>query len=113
VTLSSNSSDSGNKIFVIENEIPIYAVHHEVIRDFSESSAIAIGRNIEIVGSNCFSHCISLSSITFESNSHLKRIESAAFSFPSLHSILILNNVEILGLNCFSYCQSLSSIRFE
>jgi hypothetical protein len=45
--------------------------------------------NIEILGSNCFSYCSPLSSITFESNSHLTRIESEAFSTSSLRSVLI------------------------
>jgi hypothetical protein len=38
-----------------------------------------IPRNVEIVGLRCFSSCKSLSSITFESNSHLTRIDSRAF----------------------------------
>jgi hypothetical protein len=68
---------------------------------------------VEILGSKCFSYCESLSSITFESNSHLTRIESGAFSWSSLESILIPRNVEILGSQCFSNCHSLSSIKFE
>jgi hypothetical protein len=80
VTLSSISIESGNEILVVEKDILIDVVHHKLIRKFLTSSAIEIGRNIEIVGSNCFSHCISLSSITFESNSRLIRIELEAFS---------------------------------
>jgi uncharacterized protein YuzB (UPF0349 family) len=78
-----------------------------------ELSKIELPRNIEILGSKCFSHCNSLSSITFESKSHLTRIESEAFSYSSLQSILIPRNVEILGSGCFSNCESLSSITFE
>jgi hypothetical protein len=70
-------------------------------------------RDVEILGSKCFSHCKSLSSITFESNSHLRRIESEAFSFSSLQSILIPSHVAIIGSGCFSFCESLSSVRFE
>jgi hypothetical protein len=55
-----------------------------------------IPRNVEIVGSYCFSSCKSLSSITFESNSHLTRIESEAFSSSSLQSILILSTILFL-----------------
>jgi hypothetical protein len=77
---------------------------------FSKSSlqSILIPRNIEILGSKCFSSCKSLSSITFESNSRLTRIESEAFSKSSLQSILIPRNVEILGRKCFSSCKPLS-----
>jgi hypothetical protein len=113
VTLSLISIESGNNTFVLENDFLIDVLHHKLIQNFSKSSGIEIGRNIEIVGSNCFSSCKSLSSITFESNSHLRRIESEVFSFSKLQSILIPRNVEILGSKCFSYCKSLSSITFE
>jgi hypothetical protein len=72
-----------------------------------------IPRNVEILGSPCFSDCKSLSSITFESSSHLTRIESEAFWNSSLRSILIPRNVEILGSDCFYNCKSPSSIAFE
>jgi hypothetical protein len=47
---------------------------------FSSSSlqSIKIALNVEILGSLYFSKCKSLSSISFESNSRLKRIEAAA-----------------------------------
>jgi hypothetical protein len=82
---------------------------------FSSSSlqSISIPRNVEILGSGCFSYCESLSSITFESNSRLTQIESKAFSSSSLQSILIPTNVEILGSKCFYDCKSLSTITFE
>jgi hypothetical protein len=67
--------------------------------------SIVIPRNVEILGSNCFSSCKSLSSITFESNSHLTRIESETFFFSLLQSILIPRNVEILRSSCFSSCK--------
>jgi hypothetical protein len=89
VPLSSISIESGNEIFVIENDLLIDVLHHKLIRNFSRSSTIEIGRNVEILGSHCFSSCFSLSSITFESNSHLTRIESSAFHESQLPYILI------------------------
>jgi hypothetical protein len=71
---------SGNEISVIENDFLIDILDHKLIRDFSESLEIEIGRNLEIVGSKCFYQCESLSAITFASNSRLARIESRAFS---------------------------------
>jgi hypothetical protein len=76
-----------------------------------------IPSSVEILGSSCF-FCrsfssISLSSISFESHLRLIRIESDAFSFSSLQSIVIPSSVEILGPSCFAYCKSLSSISFE
>jgi predicted metal-binding protein len=113
VTLSSISIESGNEMFVIEKDFLIDILHHKLIRNLSKSSEVEIARTIEIVGSNCFSCCKSLSSITFESDSLLTRIESEAFSYSSLRSILIPRNVEILGSECFYNCISLSSIIFE
>jgi hypothetical protein len=68
---------------------------------------------VEILGSSCFWNCKSFSSISFESNSRLIRIESYAFSYSSLQSILIPCSVEILGSQCFSNCDSLSSIQSQ
>jgi hypothetical protein len=69
-----------------------------------------IPKNVEILGSGCFSSCESLLSIRFESYSRLTRIESEAFYESSLRSVLIPSNVEILGLKSFSLCNSLWSI---
>jgi hypothetical protein len=43
----------------------------------------------------------------------LTRIESNAFSYSSLQSIIIPSTVQILGSECFSDCESLSSISFD
>jgi hypothetical protein len=51
-----------------------------LIHNCSGLSHIIIPRDIEILGSLCFCECTLLSSISFESNSRLKRIESQAFS---------------------------------
>jgi hypothetical protein len=112
-SISSISIESGNELFVIENQFLIDIVHHRLIRNFSGSSNIEIGSDIEILGLFCFSHCNSLSSISFKSNSLLTQIESLAFYKSSLQSILIPRNVEILGSSCFSLSKSLSSISFE
>jgi hypothetical protein len=69
--------------------------------------------SIAILRLNSFKDHQHLLWISFESNSQLTRIESEAFSFSSLQSIVIPSTVQILGLRCFSSCQSLSSISFE
>jgi hypothetical protein len=112
VTLSSISIESGNVIFVIEKAFLIDVLNHKLIRNFSTSSSIEIGSNIEILGPKCFSFCQSLSSITFESNSRLTRIESGAFSRSSLQSILIPRNVQFIDGSAFMYV-TLSSISIE
>jgi hypothetical protein len=85
--LTSISIEAGNDIFHMEHEFLIDIVHHKLIRNFSVSSNIEIPRTIAILGSSCFSDCKSLSSISFESNLCLKRIESRAFSDSSLQSL--------------------------
>jgi hypothetical protein len=111
--LQSFSIEAGSDIFQIEHEFLIDIVHHKLIRNFSGSSNIALLRMIEILGSLFFSSCFSFSSISFQSNSALQRIESFAFSRSSLQSIKIPRSVEILCSSCFSSCKSVSSISFE
>jgi hypothetical protein len=59
-------------------------------------------RTVEIISSECFSDSEHLTSLTFEANSMLPRIETDAFSFCSaLLEIMVPRWVEFLGENCF------------
>jgi hypothetical protein len=78
---------------------------HKLMSSFSRSSHIAIPCDIEILRSSSFSWCESLTSISFESNTRLTRIEPDAFPSSSLQSIVIPRGVEILGSSCFSDCK--------
>jgi hypothetical protein len=111
VKLDSVLIEAGNDIFHLEHKFLIAIIHHKLIRNFSVSSKIEIPRTIEILCSLCFSECKLLSSISFESNSGLKRIESFAFSSSSLQSIVIPRSVEIICSSCFSFSK-LSSTSF-
>jgi hypothetical protein len=113
MTISSVRIESGDTIFRVENDLLIDVPHHKLIRNFSTSSSIMIPCQIESLGSFSFSYCKSFSSITFESNSRLTRIESEAFRESSLQSILIPKSVELFGPRCFLDCWLLSSITFE
>jgi hypothetical protein len=95
------SIESGNETFVFENDFLVDAVHHKLIRSFSSSSIVTIPWNIKTLGVACFSKCESLSSISFESNSRLIRIESDAFSFSSLRSIVIPRSVQCIKGSAF------------
>jgi hypothetical protein len=64
---------------------------------------------IEILGPACFGECGSLSSLLFESPSHLSRIESFAFSYSSLESIVIPHNVRFIDGSAFCGVRLLSS----
>jgi hypothetical protein len=79
VKLSSISIESGNERFVLREDFLIDIVLQKLMRNFSRSSSVMIPRDIEILGSGCFSACYLLKSVSFESNSRLRRIESKAF----------------------------------
>jgi hypothetical protein len=76
--LKSISIETGHERFLIDRESFVDIIDHRLIRHFGSSSHVDICCDIEILGSFCFSDCKSLSSISFESNSRLKRIESSA-----------------------------------
>jgi cytochrome c556 len=115
VRLSSIWIESGNANFVIENDFLIDVIHHSLIRNFSISSNVEIPSDIEILGSSCsscFSSCQSHFSISFESNSQLRRIESFAFSSSALQSIMIPRNVQFIDGSALISVE-LSSISIE
>jgi hypothetical protein len=68
---------------------------------FSTQQYQRCGNGFEILGSGCFFACKSLSSISFESNSRLNRIESCAFLQSSLQSTEIPRNVQFIAGNAF------------
>jgi hypothetical protein len=118
VTLSSISIESGNKIFVVEQDFLIDVLHHKLIRNFSTSWNIEICSDIEILGSDCFSFCESLSSITFESHSRLTPsvrltvIAEEAFRCSGLLSIIIPATVRIIAKRAFYDCYSLKELQW-
>jgi hypothetical protein len=101
VKLDSISIEAGNDVFYVEHEFLIDIVHHKLIHNFSVSSDIEIPRTIEILGSSCFWRCESLSLISFESNSGLKRIEPRALGGTSVRSIVIPSTVCFIASNAF------------
>jgi hypothetical protein len=107
------SIESGNETFAIENDFLFDTVGRKLIYNISSSSNITIPAHIEVLGSECFSCCQSVSLISFESNSQLARIDRSAFSSSSLQSIVIPRSVELLCSYCFSKCDSVSSFSFE
>jgi hypothetical protein len=57
--------------------------------------------SVEIIGEACFVRCGSFTSLTFESESKLSRIETYAFQESGLIEIVIPSSVEILCESCF------------
>jgi hypothetical protein len=62
---------------------------------------ISTPRHVQILCSSRFSHCKSLSSISFEADSELTRIGSNAFTDSSVKSITIPRHVQILCSSWF------------
>jgi hypothetical protein len=85
---------------VFESNSHLTRIESEALSDSSLQS-ILIPNNVEILDSNCFSSCKSLSSITFESNSYLTRIKSRAFHESSLQSILIPSTILFIASDAF------------
>jgi hypothetical protein len=71
---------------------------------FAHSSivSIVIPSRVEVLGKSCFTFCLELSSISFESNAQLMRIESSVFSPSSLESFEIPHGVEFIHSSAFS-----------
>jgi hypothetical protein len=84
-----------------------------VVRYFGISSAVVIESRIEVLCERCFFSCESLTSVTFQSNSKLQRIEEFAFQWSGLTTIEVPASVEVLCKSCFSSCKSLTSVTFE
>jgi hypothetical protein len=97
VILSSISIKAVNDMFVVENGLLIDVFQHKLIQNLCRSSKIEIPNHVQIFRSKCFSSCKLLSSIIFESNSHLTRIESKAFNESSLQSILLPSTISFVA----------------
>jgi hypothetical protein len=100
--ISRISIEDGNTTFVIEKDLLLDFDHKTLIRYFGSSSSILIPRNIEILGSSCFSSCESLSSISFKSNSRLTRVEADAFAGTSVDFVLLPHNTAFIAGGAFS-----------
>jgi hypothetical protein len=113
LTNASIALEPGNEHYCIDGLFLYDDLKKRLLRSFGDVRAVVISSSVEILGSHCFSRCTYLESISFESPSSLKRIESSAFAGSSLRSIIIPNRVEILCSKCFAFCRSLESISFE
>jgi hypothetical protein len=96
------------------------SVHEGVIGIISPDffrSAVAnrawISSSISLFTETYFSQCKSLTSVTFESNSKLHRIEESAFAGSGLLTIQIPASVEVVRKSCFAKCSSFISVTFE
>jgi hypothetical protein len=69
---------------------------------------------VDVICHGCFAHCDILSTLTFERDSKLSRINGdASYGCSSLHSVAIPSSVEILCSDCFAECTFLPILTFE
>jgi hypothetical protein len=76
-------------------------------RAFDKASiiSITIPRHVQILCSLCFSHCESLSSISFETDSELTRIEAGAFAGTNFDCVIVPRSTSFIAGNAFPcYC---------
>jgi hypothetical protein len=106
------SIETGNPFYVMEGKSIMSSDRTRLVRYLGFEESVTIGRNVVIIGLDCFSFCCSLSSISFEPDSQLEIIEPGAFCQSSLRSITIPGNVATIGWRCFWFCSSLLSISF-
>jgi hypothetical protein len=84
-----------------------------IVGDSGFPAEVCIENVIEELSDGCFLDQCSLSIVSFESNSRLRRIGERAFAQSSLRSIDIPSSVEIIGKFCFTDCNIVSIIRSE
>jgi hypothetical protein len=112
--LSEIKISEGCSSFQIEDNFVTDFGRTSLIIYFGQCDILMISSHYSRFCNKCFSSCKSLRDVQFESNSQLRRIESAAFlGCWSLESIFIPMCVEILCSECFGYCKSLRNVQFE
>jgi hypothetical protein len=107
------SIESGNESFIADEQFVLSRDRSKLIRYIGSSLSVVVRGNVENIGSECFSHCRWLSSVSFESDAQLTSLESSTFVGCSLTSIVIPRSVEKIESGCFSECGSMSSVLIE
>jgi hypothetical protein len=106
--------EEGNSHLRVSDYSLMYLNPVSLIQYFGIDSTITLNRDISMICARCFYRNALLSSLTFESDSKLTRIEGEAFwDCQSLKSILIPSSMTVLCKWCFRSCTSLSSLTFE
>jgi hypothetical protein len=105
--------EPGNRFFAIAGDFLVDIQQVSLIRYFGSGPDVVIPANFEKIGSWCFGHCSSISSIAFAPNSKLTEICSDAFTgCRDLQSIYLPPSVLTLGEHCFLACESLQTVSF-
>jgi hypothetical protein len=84
-----------------------------LIRYFGIDVGVLVNSSVEVIYESCFSYCKSLTSVTFDANSRLSRLEKQGFCWNGLQSIHLPGSLEVICKSCFSHCHSLTSVAFD
>jgi hypothetical protein len=69
--------------------------------------------SVEVICESWFSSCESLTSVTFDANSRLSRLENEACYESGLRPIHLPGSLEVIYASCFSFCESFTSVTFD
>ena len=121
-SLTSVTFEEGSQLTTIDggyhfNANPKRYYYWGAFSDCSALSSIEIPASVITIGKAAFKNCNSLTSVSFESGSHLKTIDggdrgSGAFAGTPIVSIVIPASVESIGTDAFAGCD-LKSVIFE
>jgi hypothetical protein len=105
--------ETGNRHVSISGNWVLGSTGTSIVGHVGVATEVVIGNDIEELCDACFSCQSTLSLVSFEPDSRLRRIGERVFSESLLRSITIPSAVEIIGEQCFWCCLELSIVRFE
>jgi hypothetical protein len=94
--------EDGNKHFCVIGKFLLDITETSLIAFFGIAATVIVPRKIQVLCDSCFLGCETLSRLTFEAGSQLRRIERLAFGgCSSLHTIRIPASIESLEREWF------------
>jgi hypothetical protein len=106
--------EAGNTTCFSSSDSLIASNRTTLIRHFGLTEHALVSREYDTLGSFSFAGCPVMSTVSFEDDLKITRIDKGAFSECSaLTSICIPSAVEILGEACLSHSPTLSQVTFE
>jgi hypothetical protein len=94
---------SNNLHFVVKSDFILDSSNTQLIRYFGKKSNITIPCHVQILSSSCFSHCNSLSSISFGTGSELARLEAGAFAGTRLSFVVVPESTSFIAGAAFPH----------
>lgn len=76
--------------------------------------SIKFPKSIKVIGEGAFMNCYSLSSISFDNECKLSKVDNYAFSYcKTLNNFKLPNTVSSIGEYAFQYCENLTEFPFS